>query len=298
MIEKTIYYSIADLQLEITLPKENDLSLMLPNFESFRGELNVESPISCHINLSTIDLEFDKSKSKLLSDISIVWGDRFTFYEAEEFYWTLIQYGSDPDKTLKMRSSKDFKFNTIFAGQLAETKNNFLSWYAMVAFAQSALLHNCILIHASVVVDSSFGYAFLGKSGTGKSTHSRLWIDYIPGVSLLNDDNPAIRIQKDKVLIYGTPWSGKTNCYINDKRPLKGLVRLKQGPENTFHVKRNKDSLLTLLPSCSAIRWNKNLYSKLVTILIDILAHTTIAELQCLPNKEAAQLCYHELKKL
>ena len=54
----------------------------------------------------------------------------------------------------------------------------------------------------------------LGKSGTGKSTHSRLWLKYIPDTKLLNDDNPAVRIMDNNtIMIYGTPWSGKTPCY-------------------------------------------------------------------------------------
>lgn len=298
MIEETVYYSIADLQMEITSAKESGLSMILPNFEPFNSEYDSEKPVSCQIYLSTVDLDFDKSQSNLLSDISIVWGDRFTFHETEDYYWTLIQYSADPSKFWKMRSSKDFKVNTVYCGKVGEVKNAFLSWYAMVAFAQSSLLHKCVLIHASVVIDQNYGYAFLGKSGTGKSTHSRLWLDHIPGISLLNDDNPAIRIVNDKTFIYGTPWSGKTKCYIADSRSLKGLVRLKQAPYNKFEIRKNKDALLALLPSCSAIRWNKNLYSTLVNILIDIISYTTISELECLPDEEAAQLCFSELKKL
>lgn len=297
MIEKTVYYSIADLQLEITLPSEGDLSNILPNFEPFKSDYIEDKPVSCRIYFSAVDLDFDISQTKLLSDISIVWGDRFTFYEAENFYWTLIQYGSDNTKYWKMRSSKDFKFNTIYCGALDDIKNSFISWYCMVAFAQSALLYKCVLIHASVVVDEDSGYAFLGKSGTGKSTHSRLWLTHIPGFTLLNDDNPAVRIENNKVSIYGTPWSGKTKCYINDVRTLKGLVRLIQAPQNVFTIQKNKDALLALLPSCSAIRWNKFLYATLVNILIDLISLTPVAQLECLPNEDAAQLCFKELKK-
>lgn len=298
MLEKTVYYNIADLQLEITLPYESDLSKILPNFEPFKSDINKKTQSSCHINISRVDLEFEQSTSKLLSDISIIWGDRFTFYESDEYYWTLIQYGSDETKFWKMRSSKDFKSNTIYCGLIESLSNNFISWYCMVAYAQSALLYNCVLIHSSAVINNDSGYAFLGRSGTGKSTHSKLWMKYIPGFTLLNDDNPAIRLKDGSVSIYGTPWSGKTKCYINDVRPLKGLVRLKQASNNSFEIKNGKIALLTILPSCSAIRWNKYLYSNLVNILIDIINLLPIAELQCLPDEEAAKLCYNEIKKM
>jgi len=296
VIEKTIYYTVADLQLVVTLPKECDESVILPNFTSFRADKSLDLHTSCHIYISYVDLEFDHQSANLLSDISIVWGDRFTFYETEEYYWTLIQYSSDKSKHWKMRSSKDFTVNTIYCGQFDNIKNNFISWYCMVAFAQSSLLHKCVLIHASVVINDKYGYAFLGKSGTGKSTHSRLWIEFNNGFKLLNDDNPAIRIVDGDVRVYGTPWSGKTPCYISDMRPLKGFVRLKQAPYNRFEIRKNKEALLALLPSCSAIRWNLTLYSTLVNTLIELISAVRVGELECLPNEHAAKLCYEELK--
>ena len=298
MIEKTVNYNIADLQLEITLPSECNTSVILPNFEPFKDSEGEVLETSCRIYMSLVDLDFNIEESKLLSDISIVWGDRFTFHETDEYYWTLIQYSHDKTKLWKMRSSKDFAFNTIYCGNIEKSKNNFISWYSMVAFAQSGLKHKCVLIHASVVMDKDYGYAFLGKSGTGKSTHSRLWLDYINEVKLLNDDNPAIRIVDDKVKIYGSPWSGKTKCYVNDSRVLKGLVRLKQAPHNIFEQRKNKEALLALLPSCSAIRWNLQLYSTLINILIEIIAKIPVGELECLPNEDAAKICYKELNKL
>ena len=297
MIGKDLYYNIADLQLEVVLPCEWDDARMLPTFAPFKAEQGT-AVTSCSMYISTIDLDFDETSAKLLSDISIVWGDRFTFYETEEYYWTLIQYSADKSKHFKMRSAKDFRFNTVYFGDFDESKNSFLSWYCMVAFAQSALVHKCIMVHASVVVNNKIGYAFLGKSGTGKSTHSKLWVNHIPGFTLLNDDNPAVRIINNEVRVYGTPWSGKTKCYINDSKPLKGLVRLKQYSENIFTSLKNKDALIAILPSCSAIRWNLNLYNTLVNILIELLSMVSVGELKCLPNETAAQLCYTELKKL
>lgn len=296
MIEKILYYTIADLQLVVTLPNECDESVILPNFSPFKAERSLDLHTSCEIYISYVDLDFEIHSANLLSDISIVWGDRFTFYETEEYYWTLIQYSSDKSKHWKMRSSKDFTVNTIYCGQFDNIKNNFVSWYCMVAFAQSSLLHKCVLIHASVVINDKYGYAFLGKSGTGKSTHSRLWIEYNNRFKLLNDDNPAIRIVDGEVCIYGSPWSGKTPCYINDMRPLKGFVRLKQAPYNRFEIRKNKEALLALLPSCSAIRWNLKLYSTLVNTLIELISAVRVGELECLPNENAAKLCYEELK--
>lgn len=92
----------------------------------------------------------------------------------------------------------------------------------------------------------------LGKSGTGKSTHSRLWLKYIPDTKLLNDDNPAVRIMDNNtIMIYGTPWSGKTPCYKNVGVLLEGLVRLRQAPENQWKKYREKKLYFLF---CQAVR--------------------------------------------
>ena len=77
-------------------------------------------------------------------------------------------------------------------------------------------------MHASVIRNGGKGYLFVAKSGTGKSTHSSLWLKHVPGSTLLNDDNPVVRVFPDgSAKVYGSPWSGKTPCYKNSKSGSK-----------------------------------------------------------------------------
>lgn len=73
----------------------------------------------------------------------------------------------------------------------------------MLLYALMSSVKDTILIHASVVMADGYGFAFLGKSGTGKSTHTRLWLQNIPGTSLLNDDNPVVRIDSSGTVLRG-----------------------------------------------------------------------------------------------
>ena len=85
----------------------------------------------------------------------------------------------------------------------------------MITFALATACADTLLFHASVVSCHGKAYMFLGPSGTGKSTHSQLWIKHIEGSRLINDDNPVVRLQDDgRVMVYGSPWSGKTPCYL------------------------------------------------------------------------------------
>ena len=161
----------------------------------------------------------------------------------------------------------------------------------MLAFAYAGAHHQIVLMHASVTVFKERGYLFLGYSGTGKSTHSSLWIRHIPGCELLNDDNPAVRIVGNKVYVYGTPWSGKTPCYRNLSFEAGAFVRLKQYPENIIERDNVVKSFASILSSCSTMIWDKPSYDAICDNVTAIVSHVPAYFLRCLPDEAAAQLC-------
>ncbi|MDE5493039.1 hypothetical protein [Elizabethkingia meningoseptica] len=293
---KPVYFQIAGHLMELLLPFQAEVSSYLPSFVNFITDNPKEKP-SIRIRIDTETFPDQNIETKLLSDISIVWGDRFRFEESSENYITSVQNESQ-NKDWKMYSTKDFSESVVYAVEEELYTTSILSWLLMVAFGQAMLCYKTVLFHASVVEQEGNGYGFLGKSGTGKSTHSRLWLEHLSGVTLLNDDNPAVRIMENgEVMIFGTPWSGKTHCYINKGVPLKGLVRLNQAPENQWTNVAGKEALLSVLPSCTAIRWNRGLFDQMLNSLERIIAEVKIGKLSCLPNKEAALLCSSELIK-
>lgn len=161
----------------------------------------------------------------------------------------------------------------------------------MLAFAYAGAHHQIVLMHASVTVFKERGYLFLGYSGTGKSTHSSLWIRHIPGCELLNDDNPAVRVVGNKVYVYGTPWSGKTPCYRNLSFEAGAFVRLKQYPENIIERDNVVKSFASILSSCSTMIWDKPSYDAICDNVTAIVSHVPAYFLRCLPDEAAAQLC-------
>ena len=91
-----------------------------------------------------------------------------------------------------------------------------------------------ILMHSSILEYDGKAYAFLGRSGTGKSTHSKLWLKHIPNVKVVNGDKPILAIAEDKFIAYGTPWQGKENWGYKGKAELCGLCFLEQAKENSI----------------------------------------------------------------
>ena len=161
----------------------------------------------------------------------------------------------------------------------------------LYAFATARL--GALEMHSSVVMKDGKGYLFLGKSGTGKSTHSSLWIKHIPGCELLNDDNPILRLMPDgSARVFGSPWSGKTPCYKAKDVPVGAVVRLNQAPRNEITRLPLVQAYASLMASASAFRPLKELADGWHHTLEGLAASIPCYHLDCLPDQAAAELCY------
>lgn len=161
----------------------------------------------------------------------------------------------------------------------------------MFLFAFSTAAHNTLLLHASTTVLNDKAYLFLGKSGTGKSTHSRLWKKAYPDAWLLNDDNPVVRFMNNEVIVYGTPWSGKTPCYINKSARVGAFVKLLQAPYNKVHNLRLPEAYAYLMASSSGLKIVSEMMDSLYGTIVKVLTNVAVYGLECMPNVEAARLC-------
>jgi hypothetical protein len=148
-----------------------------------------------------------------------------------------------------------------------------------------------LLLHASVTRYEGRGNLFFGVSGTGKSTHSRLWHEFVPESDLMNDDNPVIRFQDGQCLVYGSPWSGKTLCYRNVVAPVNALVRLEQYPENRITRLVPLEAYASVIAAVSTIRWNHDIMSLLIPTIERIAMTVPCFHLRCRPDEEAVQVC-------
>ena len=165
-----------------------------------------------------------------------------------------------------------------------------------VMFGTVILKYGAVAIHSSVIVAEGRGVLFLGESGTGKSTHTRLWRENIEGAKLLNDDSPIVRIVDGEVRVYGSPWSGKTPCYKNEVYPMAGLCRLSQAPHNRITRLSNLMAIGALLPSCPPIFAHDSALQDMICATVgNIVRGVKSYHLECLPNSEAAELSYNTI---
>ena len=188
-----------------------------------------------------------------------------------------------------MVCSTDYKRAEVYA----ERNNPFgINNALMVMYALATSDKHTALFHSSVVSYKGRAYMFLGKSGTGKSTHSSLWLKYIEGTELVNDDNPVVRYLDDgSIYVYGSPWSGKTPCYRNVSYPLGAIVDLSQAPKNVIRRFRPIEAYAALIASISGKRWDSKLAEGLHETENLLATNASVWHLDCLPDEEAAQLC-------
>ncbi len=114
-------------------------------------------------------------------------------------------------------------------------------------FYKELLKHDGILLHSSCVVKDNYAYLFSAPSGTGKSTHTSLWLEVFKDAKILNDDKPAIILKNDKIYACGTPFSGKTNLSINEAYEIKGIAFIERSKDNWINKMDQSKSIYSIL---------------------------------------------------
>ena len=283
--EMTKYYKVADFVFAVTLGGNRDLEVLLPSFSVFECCERPEGDLL--FKLVEEEVEEDCPLAEFLEEDVNDMGHT-CLYRVGDRYRVTVRYAEFEHV---MEAGSDFRQVSARLKWEDPYVPSVLCSMLRIVFAQAALLHSAVSLHSSTVVKDGKAYMFMGRSGTGKSTHSRLWIEHL-GAALLNDDNPIVRIVDGKALVYGSPWSGKTPCYKDKSVPIAAMVRLAQAPENRFERKSEIEAFAILLPGCSVLRFDRNLYGNLCETLIELAEMVCVGEMRCLPDMDAAHTCW------
>lgn len=188
----------------------------------------------------------------------------------------------------------DPRTHTIdFQGEADPAVLRFSLWQA---FGTAVLELSVTAIHSSAVQYRGRAVLFLGESGTGKSTHTRLWLENIGGATLLNDDSPFLEAGKTGIKAWGSPWSGKTPCYRDEEYPVAAVVRLGQAPENRIRLLKTTEAIGALLPSFPpSFAYEERTSDLLSEILSRIIGQVPVYHLECLPDADAARLSFETI---
>ena len=191
-----------------------------------------------------------------------------------------------------LQTNKDFSEGVCALNGDFQMRQFGLNNALMMLYAFRGSFFDTLLIHASLVRNGGYGYAFTAKSGTGKSTHTQLWLDNIPGSDLMNDDNPVVRVVDEGCFIYGSPWSGKTPCYRDVKAPLGAVTRIDRSSCNSIERLGPVEAFASMLPSVSSMKWDIRLYRNVYGTITRILERVPVYTLHCLPDRNSAEVCH------
>ena len=288
---ETRYFCIADHFIKVTFvdTTRNNMSLLRSFFPFLTKPVPDEQvTVSFIIDdaLPAIKREqrdrlrdFETGNGHIIVDFIIGGGQQFIFKDLRGNECGMFQI--DPEhKVVKIALNGHFDMRSFGI-------NNCM----MLGFAMGTAKHQTVLIHSSVVRQNGYGYAFHATSGTGKSTQVSMWLRYLPGCDLLNDDNPIIRIIDGVPYIFGSPWSGKTPCYRNIRARLGSTIRIDRDQRNWVEQLRPIEAFTSLLPSCNSLKWDVEIYRCICDTVTKIVEATGGYILHCLPNREAAEVC-------
>jgi len=283
MVERR-YYSVAGHFFSVTA--EEKVFSEMPNYVPFRIE---DAPKKTVFDLTLTDVPLPEERTHVFTDTSDADMPRIEIYRVGAEWLFLVSPTRDAAISLRLIVSPDFHDARLHI--LSDTRFG-IDNACMILYAFSTALLHTLTMHASVIVRNERGYLFLGKSGTGKSTHARMWLKAFDDAWLLNDDNPILRLlDNGEVRVYGSPWSGKTPCYIHKDAPVAAITQLAQAPQNNIRTLKLPQAYAYMLASVSGLKIEPAMMDALYDTISHVIQSVPVRYMECLPDTDAAHVC-------
>ena len=203
-----------------------------------------------------------------------------------------LYFGDEKEEVCFSISEDDLKRERSYSSGQAFSDGVIESLALYRKFLEYAINHNALILHCSALSMDDKGYLFTAPSGTGKSTHAKLWRDIFKDrVVMINDDKPVIRLIGNEFYVYGTPWNGKHRLDSNIRVKINGICHLKRGKENSIKSITPKDMLMVLINQTLRPE-TEEMANNLFTLLDKLLLKVPLFELYCNISKEAAIVAY------
>ncbi len=164
-------------------------------------------------------------------------------------------------------------------------------------FYRQLLNFDGVYFHASAVVYNDKAYLFSAPCGTGKSTHTSLWLELLGDKAyILNDDKPAVRVLKDGIYAYGTPFSGKHDISAPKAVKLGGICFISRGSEDKVLLMDSKEAVLKMYHA-SLRKIDEQQLDKELELIQKIAVSVPIYKMECTPTLNAAKVAVEAMTK-
>ena len=206
-----------------------------------------------------------------------------------------VQISAEDIAYERMRSDRDAERNDQAPVMYSDAYLETLAVYRKIA--EWMPIQGILLFHGSVVEVDGKAYLFTAKSGTGKSTHTRLWREYFGDRAvMINDDKPLIQITDDGIYAYGTPWDGKHRLSTNTHALLAGICMLRRGSDNVIRKVTPQEAYPMLLQQCYRPMDTEALMATM-QLLDKLKENNFFYELSCNISQEAVEVAYNGMRR-
>ncbi len=158
-------------------------------------------------------------------------------------------------------------------------------------------MNNAFVFHSSALCTDDGGVIFSAPSGTGKTTHTSLWLKEFSDALMINDDTPILKYDTDgKFLLCGTPWAGTSGVNANKNVKLNAIVFINRSEENTIVLLDKKEAVKKIF-STLVTPLNSAMHLKYLDTINEIIKCVNVYNLSCNMNPEAAHIAREFISK-
>ena len=162
--------------------------------------------------------------------------------------------------------------------------------------AELLVEHNIIVFHSSALKVNGSGYLIAARSGTGKSTHANLLKELLGDkLTYINDDKPLLKVNNDNIIVYSSPWNGKERRGTNTCAPLKAIIFLNRGIDNTYKKIVNKQEIYLRMLSQIYLPIEKSKRAKALKVADEVFKRVNFYEINVNKDLESAKMTYERI---
>ena len=186
--------------------------------------------------------------------------------------------------------SKDSATIQLYA-DAAQKSNDSLRFLLRTAFECRFCYEGIVSLHAACVELDGFAVAFTGKSGLGKSTRARAWIEGL-GAQFISGDRPAVRLEKTGATACGVPWDGKEQIFRDVERPLKCILEVRRSPANYIRRLSEEQARRVISQQSFIPMWDTDAAVMALANVRALIGKTPVYRVFCGPGPEDARAIY------
>lgn len=276
-------YEIASVKICVDNLSQADLTRfeLFKNRSDHGADINITIKKENRIKIQSISLY-------LHHDISVA-----DFSDGKHGY---IFYSDDKVPIAFLKSDSCWRnIDIVYSEDIKNGKYSIIERALGTAFNNIIIISGGLIVHSSAIHYENEGIIFSAPSGTGKSTHTKFWRNYL-NAGIINDDVPVLIPEDHKVLVCGTPWSGSTDLFDNVSVPLRAIVIISQYHQNEICEIGHTEKIHKLFPRCLFPYHNPRLMNKAFENFQKIIGLVPVYHLKCTPTLEAAKMVKSFLK--